>query len=270
MASMQRHTFRRPPRACSWVKQIERLCKALWLSPTISFTIRTSRMGSSLAVATAVSLSISFTIHQGGWGLLRLLVFLLLASSVPAVAADVDYLRDVKPLLKERCFACHGTLKQQSGLRLDSVELMRKGSDNGAVVVPGDADSTLIERISAADEAVRMPPEGEPLSASQIARIKAWIVQGAQSPPDEKPETDPREHWAFRTPLRPVVPQVANAAWARSPIDSCISAAHQAQDLSPQPSAGKRTWLRRVSLDLIGLPPTLAEQKAFLADETRD
>src|SRR5688572_9254559 len=185
MASMQRHTSPRPPRARSWVKQIDWLRKTTWLSPTISFIIRTSRMGSSLAVATTSSSSISFTIHRGGWGPLRLLVFLWLASAAHAAAADVDYVRHVKPLFKERCFACHGALKQQSGLRLDTGELIRKGGDSGAAVVPGDAGSILIARISASDETVRMPPEGEPLSASQIALIKTWVLQGAQSPPDE-------------------------------------------------------------------------------------
>src|SRR4051812_28276927 len=110
----------------------------------------------------------------------------------------VEYLRDVKPILKERCFACHGALKQQAGLRLDTANSVRRGGENGQVIIAGKpAESRLMERVSAVDLTVRMPPEGKPLTAEQIAILMAWIEQGGVSPEQESPEADPREHWAF-------------------------------------------------------------------------
>ncbi len=189
---------------------------------------------------------------------------------MPNQAAEpIDYLREIKPVLKERCFACHGALKQNAGLRLDSGRLIRQGGDSGAAVTPGQADaSVLLKRVSTNDASERMPPEGEPLKAEQIERIRVWISQGAASPDDEQPERDPRDHWAFQTPVRPTVPLVADAEWNRNPVDAFIAAEHQRRGLRHQPSADKRVWLRRVYLDLIGLPPIRAELDAFVADES--
>ncbi len=178
-----------------------------------------------------------------------------------------EYLTRIKPVLKERCYACHGALKQEANLRLDTVHAALKGGDDGAAIKPGDvAASPLVARITSTDLAFRMPPEGEPLKPDQIEAIRQWIANGAKRPDTETPETDPREHWAFQSPVRPPVPVVANPDWSRNPIDAFIAAQHAEQGLTPQPLADKRVWLRRVSLDLIGLPPTLAEQEAFLAD----
>ena len=113
-----------------------------------------------------------------------------------------------------------------------------------------------------------MPPEGEPLSALQIARIVAWLLQGASSPDDEVPERDPRLHWAFQPPVRLSIPEVANSDWIRNPIDAFISHEHERHKLIPQPPSAKHEWLRRVTIDLIGLPPTRQELHAFLADES--
>jgi mono/diheme cytochrome c family protein len=137
------------------------------------------------------------------------ITFLLLCLSPVLAAEPVDYVRDIKPILKERCYSCHGALKQKGSLRLDSVALMSKGGKSGAAVVAGkSAESGLIERVSDPDESTRMPPEGKPLTAAQIALVKAWIEQGAKGSADEKPEEDPRTHWAFRKPTR-VEPPVA-------------------------------------------------------------
>jgi hypothetical protein len=116
-----------------------------------------------------------------------------------------------------------------------------------------------------------MPPasEGEPLSPNDIALLKTWIDQGAAAP-HEKPPEDPRKHWAFRPPIRPALPAVRNAGWVRNPIDAFIAAAHDRHGLQPAPSADKTVLLRRVYLDLIGLPPTRAELHAFLADNSPD
>ena len=182
---------------------------------------------------------------------------------------SVDYVRQIKPVLQARCYACHGVLKQEAGLRLDTAELAVKGSSSGVVVKPSDAaGSSLLHRVTATDESERMPPEGEPLKPDEVAALRLWIAQGANGPADEVPERDPRDHWAFQTPVRPNIPPVANSAWSANPIDAFIAAAHQQKGLRPQPPANKRVWLRRVTLDLIGLPPTREEMDAFLADNS--
>ena len=197
---------------------------------------------------------------------------LFVALSIPCAAQEsVDYSRQIKPVLQARCYACHGALKQEAGLRLDTAALAIKGGDTGAAIKAGDADgSLLLKRVTADDESMRMPPEGEPLKPGEIAVMKAWIADGAKSPADEKPERDPRDHWAFRVPVRPAVPEVANKAWVKNPIDAFIAAEYQKRGIVPQKPADKRVWLRRVSLDLIGLPPSREEQDAFLADESAD
>ncbi len=194
----------------------------------------------------------------------------LLVASASADEA-IDYAKQIKPLLQARCLACHGVLKQEAKLRLDTAALGIKGGESGAAIKPGDVSaSLLLKRISAAEESERMPPEGEPLKPAEIAAIRAWIAQGAKAPADEQPERDPRDHWAFKTPVRPAVPVVANTEWVRNPIDAFIAAEHQKRGLTPQPLADKRVWLRRVSLDLVGLPPTREELEAFLKDNSAE
>lgn len=183
----------------------------------------------------------------------------------------VDYLRDVKPIFKERCFACHGALKQEGNLRLDTAAMMRQGGDGGAAIVAGRPDeSPLIERITAPDAETRMPPEGAPLSPEEAERIRRWIEQGAQAAPDEAPESDPREHWAFKPPVRPPLPRQADGSSPAHPVDAFVAARLDAAGLAPRPTADKATLLRRVYLDLIGLPPTRTELHAFLADNAPD
>jgi hypothetical protein len=202
-----------------------------------------------------------------------LLVLMIVASGGIAFADGdkIDYLTEVKPILAARCFSCHGGLKQESGLRLDTAVLMRKGGEGGAAVVPGDtATSLLLERISATDEFVRMPPEGKPLTKTQIETIAAWIKLGATAPADEKPEEDARRYWSFLRPVRPAVPHVKNREWVHNPIDAFIAARHEAIDLTPTPPATRPELLRRVYIDLIGLPPTRKQLHAFLADHSAD
>lgn len=149
-----------------------------------------------------------------------------------------------------------------------------KGGESGVAIQLGDASaSLLLERVSESDESVRMPPEGEPLNAEQIAAIKLWIDQDADAPPDEQPERDPRGHWAFRTPVRPEVPQVDHPTeqqvpWLRNPIDAFIADEHRKRRINPQPDASKRVWLRRVSFGLVGLPPTIEQLEAFVDDQS--
>src|SRR5262249_37941276 len=173
-----------------------------------------------------------------------LLLFSVFASTAITADRPVDYSRDVKPVLQARCYACHGALKQNSKLRLDSGEFIRKGGSHGPVVVPGkSAQRLLIERVSEADEESRMPPEGQPLTAEQVKTLKSWIDQGAHFPADDKPEPDPRDHWAFRPPVRPPVP--AERAWGRNPIDAFLSAEWPTRVLKPQSFVAKRILLLR-------------------------
>ena len=205
---------------------------------------------------------------------MRSVIFILVALGVPlpvcaTTEAEKLYLEQVKPILTARCYACHGALKQEAGLRLDTAVSAIKGGDSGAAIKPQNVDgSLLIVRVSAQEESERMPPEGDPLSGEQISLIKTWVERGAKAPADEQPERDPRDHWAFRPPVRPAVPQVTNTAWNQNPIDAFIAAGQERQGLQHQPSANKHVWLRRVYLDLIGLPPTRAELDAFVANES--
>jgi hypothetical protein len=194
----------------------------------------------------------------------------LLAVAAPLDAAEpVNYLRDVKPVLQARCYACHGALKQKSKLRLDTAAFARKGGRRGPAVVPGKvADSLLIERVADTDEASRMPPQGKPLTEQQIALLRAWIDHGAQAPADEKSEADPGQHWAFQKPIRPPLPAEEFPSSSRNPVDVFLAAEYARHHLAPSPPADRSTLLRRVYLDLIGLPPTRAELRAFLADSS--
>ena len=144
---------------------------------------------------------------------------LVVAGAIPQCASEdevpppraVDYEREIKPLLFQKCAACHGALKQNSGLRLDAGELIRKGGDNGPTVVPGKSDnSVLIDRVTAEDHSVRMPPEGqgEKLLESQVDLLRRWIDHRANSPVDEKIPADPARYWSFQSPVRPTVPAV--------------------------------------------------------------
>ncbi|MCO6455354.1 MAG: DUF1549 domain-containing protein, partial [Pirellulaceae bacterium] len=179
----------------------------------------------------------------------------------------VDYQAEVKPLLRARCYACHGALKQEGGLRLDTAASARQGGDSGPAVEAGSSgDSLLVARVSAQDEAERMPPEGKPLDAAQIALLRRWIDQGAGGPADEQPEEDPRAHWAFQRPVRPQVP-LAGAA-SENPIDALLDAGRQRRNLRPVGEIDRRLLLRRVYLDLVGLPPSQDQMQAFL-DDTR-
>ncbi len=214
-------------------------------------------------------------IYHCGSVVLTVVVVCLLVASARGDEA-VDYARQIKPVLRERCYACHGALKQEARLRLDTAAMVVKGGESGAAVdVANAGGSLLLARVTSHDEAERMPPEGEPLSASQIALLKAWIAEGAKGPADEQPERDPRDHWAFKAPVKVAVPQetrprpkFAPGEGNHNPIDAFLGVEQRRRGLTLQPAADKRVWLRRVSLDLIGLPPTVAELEAFVADQS--
>jgi Protein of unknown function (DUF1553)/Protein of unknown function (DUF1549)/Planctomycete cytochrome C len=166
----------------------------------------------------------------------------------------VEFLRDVKPILAQRCYRCHSSLKEESSFRLDSVGAIMKGGDLGLVVVPGKSgESRLIEAVERRGD-LKMPPEGEPLTAAQIATLKAWIDAGAK-PPAEGAEAKV-SHWSFVKPVRPEVPKPADPAWSANPIDAFVAAKHAELGLTPVSEAPPHVLLRRVYLDLTGLPPT--------------
>ncbi len=182
----------------------------------------------------------------------------------------VDYWREIKPILAARCTSCHGAVRQKAGLRLDTAALLRQGGDNGPAIAAGNsADSLLIARVTGANGVVRMPPksEGTPLTDKELALLKAWIDQGAKAPPEKTPD-DPRRHWAFQLPVQVPLPPARNPRGTRNPIDAFLAAAHERQGLQPSPPVSEDMWLRRVYLDLIGLPPTREELHAFRADDT--
>ncbi|TVQ00183.1 MAG: DUF1553 domain-containing protein [Planctomycetaceae bacterium] len=203
--------------------------------------------------------------------LIRSIFVAFLVSTVSdAVAEPVDYEREIKPVLQARCFACHGVLQQQGELRVDTARAMLAGGDSGSAIVPGEHEqSLLIERVADPDPGSRMPPEGEPLTAEQIERLRLWIDEGAVAPPDEAPEPDPREHWAFRPVVRPAVPQVIRSDWVRNPIDAFLAVEHERLGLAPQAEANRITLVRRLYLDLVGLPPS-PEELAAAVDSTAD
>jgi hypothetical protein len=200
---------------------------------------------------------------------------ILVIATLHRACAAVDYATQIRPLLQERCFSCHGALKQKSNLRLDTVELMLRGGKSGPALVPGKPESSpILERVSTTDPEDRMPPEheGQSYSAAQVSQLREWIAAGAPAPVDERPEADPREHWAFRPRTRPPVPGTAaqDPSRIRNPIDSFLESARETQQLTPLPDAPRALLVRRLYLDLIGLPPTEPERAAHLADSRPD
>ncbi len=173
--------------------------------------------------------------------------------ALPVMA--VDYEKEIKPLLKERCYACHGALKQKADLRLDTAAAMRKGGDGGDILA--DDPALLLERVTTTDKDDRMPPEGEGsmLNTEQVAKLKAWITAGAPAPANEQPEADPRAHWAYQVPKS-----------SGQSMDALLAARLASKQLKPQPEAAPELWLRRVYLDLVGLPPSTEQIAVFLKD----
>ncbi len=198
------------------------------------------------------------------------LVMVLTSSAV--AHAPVDYVKDIKPLLTAKCVTCHGGLRQKGNLRLDAAKFLLKGGDSGPAIVAGDAaKSAVIEAVTGANGRTKMPVEGEPLNDEQIELLQRWIDAGAKAPDDE-PVTDPRAHWAFKKPARPRIPLPLGEGTGqmRNPIDTFIAAECDERGLTPLPAPDKATLLRRVTIDLIGLPPTRDELLAFLNDDSAD
>ena len=195
---------------------------------------------------------------------------------VPALARaaerSVDFARDVWPILAANCFECHGGDMQKGGLRLDARKAALAGGVSGNTVVAGkSADSVIIHRLRGHGDEDRMPLKKPPLSDQQIATIAAWIDQGAKWPDAlAGDDATSKQHWSFVAPTRPELPAVKDTAWVRNPVDRFILARLVKEGIKPSPEATRETLLRRVSLDLTGLPPTPAEIDAYLTDKSPD
>src|SRR5438876_679388 len=195
---------------------------------------------------------------------------LALALALVGVAAPVDYVRDVKPIFAENCCRCHGASQHKGGLRLDTAAFALKGGETGPAFKPGNSTGSLIVQAIKGihQEIPRMPYKKRALSDAQIVMIEQWIDQGAQAPADEQPEKS--KHWAFVPPERPATPSVKRHAWVRNSIDAFILARLEKDGIAPSPEADRVTLIRRLSLDLLGLPPTPEELEEFLRDTRPD
>ena len=180
---------------------------------------------------------------------------------VPAVEPAIDFNRDIRPILSENCFYCHGQdgNKRKADLRLD----VREEAIKALALVPKDAGkSSMIQRILSTEAGEVMPPpkSNRKLTPAQKNLLKRWVAEGGEY----------AKHWAFVAPVRPAVPVVNNKAWVRNPIDAFVLARLESAGLEPSVEADRATLIKRLSIDLIGLPPTPAEVKAFVSDQSPD
>jgi hypothetical protein len=184
-------------------------------------------------------------------------------------AAKLDFAAQVQPIFVEHCYRCHGPDKQESGLRLDVREQALKGGESGPLFEPGKrGESELWRRVVASDDDTRMPPPGEqakPLSAAEVNLLAAWIDQGAVWPESQEARSN---HWAFQPVERRAPPAIKNEAWARNAIDRFVLARLEARGMVPSPEADRYTLIKRLSYDLLGLPPSVEQADAFVRDES--
>ena len=215
-------------------------------------------------------------------GLLSLGAFGQDKPKAPAVDAEgLEFFeKKIRPVLIDQCYSCHSadSKKIKAGLRLDTREGTLKGGESGAAsVIPGDPDrSVLIKAIRyGKDDELKMPPKGPKLAPEVIADFEAWVRRGAPDPRGgvETKGIDlakARQHWAFQMPKEPAIPAVTRKNWGKNPIDAFVLAKLEAAGMVPQASADRRTLIRRASFDLLGLPPSIEEIDAFVADQSPD
>jgi len=199
------------------------------------------------------------------WGFAAVALIVAWAEVARAGVGPVDYDREVRPILAENCYACHGPdgNVRKAGLRLDRKEDVFRDRPGGQAVVPGHVEqSELIARIVDADPEVKMPPpkSGKSLTPAQVETLRRWVAEGAEW----------KGHWAFNPPTRPSLPTVKDQAWVRNPVDAFILEGIEARGRKPAAEADRISLIRRVTFDLTGLPPTIAEVDAFLADSRPD
>ncbi|MFM8468816.1 MAG: PSD1 and planctomycete cytochrome C domain-containing protein, partial [Limisphaerales bacterium] len=214
----------------------------------------------------------------------------------PAASGPVDFARDIQPLFAAKCYPCHGAEKQKGGLRLDLKAAALEGGDNGKVFLPGkSAESKLVHALAGLGEQGLMPPKEKPLTAAEIGKVRAWIDAGAIWPDSGKVAVKKSDHWAYQPVRRPEVPKAGKVIseeviskksagssattrptqslitnYSSHPIDAFIRARLTTEKLQPSPEADRPTLIRRLSLDLLGLPPKPEEVRAFIADKSPD
>jgi Protein of unknown function (DUF1553)/Protein of unknown function (DUF1549)/Planctomycete cytochrome C len=194
----------------------------------------------------------------------RFLILLLLA--MPIRAGDPDYAKEIAPIFRAKCVACHGAVRQKAGLRLDAGQLTLKGGKDGPVVVPGKPEESSLLAVIVPEKGEQhphMPPEGEgeAIPAKDVALIRAWVLAGAKAPTEPVPD-GPKSHWAYQIPKKSAAPRPGN------PIDAFLEADRAKKKLATNPEADKSTLLRRIYLDLVGVPPTADQLAAFLKDDS--
>jgi mono/diheme cytochrome c family protein len=215
-------------------------------------------------------------ISRPAWGAVAITVVLAGAMGRLEAVADqpsaraIDFAQQVRPILEKHCYACHGPEKRKGGLRLDLRDAALAGGDSGPILVPGHpAESLLIEKVTAADPAEAMPPEGDRLTDDEIGRLRSWIDAGAVWPIEEDSTgTSQPSHWSFVAPRRPELPPVRGADWVRNPVDRFVLARLERENVQPSPEADRRTLIRRLSLDLLGLLPAPEDVDAFVHDSS--
>jgi len=214
------------------------------------------------------------------------IILLVVVAGLPNLAPGIEvddrinhFEKKIRPLLAEHCWSCHGPDERQGGLRLDSEKAVHRGSEMGPVVLPGKVDESRLIQVVRRKGDVKMPPD-EALSDAEIADLVAWVADGAVWPAEipTRPGKEAvagslftereKSFWAFQQVRDPSAPAVEETDWLQSDLDRFILAKLEAEGLSPSPPADKRTLLRRVTFDLVGLPPKPAEMEAFLADDS--
>jgi mono/diheme cytochrome c family protein len=211
-----------------------------------------------------------------GWLRLVLAAFAVALLSPSAVIAEApDYLRDIEPIFLKHCNDCHGVDISQQDLRLDSFVGLKRGGNSGAVFVPGKStESLLIDAITAGKDTAKMPPEdySDPLPAADVDLIRRWIDAGAVGPENavEKPKAVKSDHWAFQPIANVAPPKVKNSGWCQTPIDRFLLAKLEEAGLAPSGEADRPTQIRRLYLDLLGMPPSVEAVDEFVHDPASD
>ena len=196
----------------------------------------------------------------------------LVVCALPVLGAPPDFEKEVWPIFRRKCYSCHNATLKQNGLRLDDGVSALEGGYSGPVIVPGKSgESKLIARVTTEKAEERMPKMGAPLTAAEVATLRAWIDAGAPWPRKAAAAGPAKPvHWSFQPVKKPQPPAVKDAAWVRNEIDRFVLARLEKEGIRPSPEAPRATLIRRVSFDLTGLPPTPAEVRAFLADDRPD
>ena len=185
----------------------------------------------------------------------------------PSADGDVDFARDIRPILEANCNQCHGAGRSMNGLRLDTREAALKGGQSGPAILPGDGSSSLLYRKIAGEAPGSPMPLTGKLPPDQVELIRTWLDQGAPwTGTIDGAASTGKKHWAYVKPVRPPLPKVKDTAWVRNSIDRFVLERLEQEGLEPSPEASRETLIRRVTLDLIGLPSTPEEVDAFVED----